>query len=375
MMLSCPNCGLSIETSTPPLRCVCGNVVGSDNSIPAAITREKVGRELEKIVPKFFKGKNCGCRGYARKMDRWGIDGCQSRFDEIVDHLEEQANKNAVVKHLGPVNRFVAARWLTQAIDNAKEQVSNPPKYSAVWVYWAAGAIGEELRYSIRSAESNIDDLKNISICGDIPSWFTGHAIPSPKWTKRQNAEQFGTKRWAKVIDSIVKLKRIIDDPNVTDDFLWMYDDTFIVKPMEIADLLEPLASGHIRESERNRGKWRRVRERTAKALNDANLPTWNYSTHCPIVYNKQRLRETIETFRPDIRPRVIESLYCNHWHDNPRSTSGFFHYSQRPPKGWAPPKWSSVVNVGKFNDAASKAIMPMFSEACSVEVGAVTTS
>ena len=34
---------------------------------------------------------SCGCSEYAAKMDRWGVAGCRSRLEEIVQHLREQA--------------------------------------------------------------------------------------------------------------------------------------------------------------------------------------------------------------------------------------------------------------------------------------------
>ena len=329
--------------------------------------RGRPGSELEKIIPKFFKRNGCGCKPYARKMNQWGVDGCEKRFEEIVDHLVSQSKNIRVMKHFGIVTRVVASRWLSQAIDNAKRIKQPNERFSVVWVYWAAGAESEELKYSMRSAQENLIDAGNFVLCGDIPKWFSGDAILSKKWTRRQNKKKFGTRHWAKWIDSIVKLKKIINDDRVTQKFLWMYDDTFIVKPTRIADMLEPRASGRIRASEKG-NLWRKARARTGKALADANLPNWDYSTHCPIVYDKERLRETIEKFGCDRNPRVIESLYCNQWHSNPRGCSGFFHYRKRPVGAWNVPEWAHIVNVGGFNKRVRDVIKPMFPEPCEAE-------
>lgn len=35
----------------------------------------------------------CDCKGYARQMDRWGVDGCRQHFDEIVAHFRQYAAK------------------------------------------------------------------------------------------------------------------------------------------------------------------------------------------------------------------------------------------------------------------------------------------
>tara|TARA_A100001391_G_C4943564_1_gene245199 strand:- start:38 stop:244 length:207 start_codon:yes stop_codon:yes gene_type:complete len=53
-------------------------------------------------------------------MDRWGVDGCERRFARIVNHLTTQAENVFIVKHLGPINRVVAARWVRMAINHAR---------------------------------------------------------------------------------------------------------------------------------------------------------------------------------------------------------------------------------------------------------------
>lgn len=62
-------------------------------------------------------------------MDRWGVDGCESRFNQIVDHLVCQAAKRRIPDLL---SRPVAKVWLRKAIDSAKsiENPSQPAKYT-----------------------------------------------------------------------------------------------------------------------------------------------------------------------------------------------------------------------------------------------------
>jgi len=95
---------------------VCRSVATPHKPIPTG----GPGTELEKLIPLFFASDLCKCKSYARKMDRWGVEGCLERYDEIVDHLTKQAAKIRIVNLFGPVNRLVAQRWVTQAIDNAR---------------------------------------------------------------------------------------------------------------------------------------------------------------------------------------------------------------------------------------------------------------
>lgn len=78
------------------------------------------GTELAKLIPKFFASKTCSCNRYSRKMDGWGVNGCEQRFDSIVRYLCRKARRKMLVKHLGIINKLIAARWVRQSIDNAK---------------------------------------------------------------------------------------------------------------------------------------------------------------------------------------------------------------------------------------------------------------
>lgn len=358
----CPACASEIQLNAPCRQC--GFFVSTSGSAGHAVSapiNSGPGTELLAIIPEFFARKEgCGCKSYAAKMDRWGVAGCEARFDEIVSHLVAKAAEGRILRFFGPINRIVAAQWVRSAIDGARAKVPPHEKLSAVWVYWAGGADGDELRYSIRSATKNLADLKNVAICGDIPDWFTGDSIHSPKWTKRDNMREFRTRKWAKWIDSIVKLRRIIDDDRITDRFLWMYDDTFIVRPTSIADLETPCVGGTLRTNERG-NLWRAARRRTAQALADRGLPRRDYSTHYPLVFTKSKLLQTIEEFECDTRPRVIESLYGNQHATRTRPTAGVFHYRRSPGPGWTIPTDVDVINVGGFNRHVASVITPMF--------------
>lgn len=82
------------------------------------------GTELRAIIPKFFAKKRCGCRLYAAKMDRAGVEACERRFDKIVAYLCKQARRRRLMKWLGPVNEIVARKWVRLAIDRAREKES-----------------------------------------------------------------------------------------------------------------------------------------------------------------------------------------------------------------------------------------------------------
>lgn len=57
--------------------------------------KAKVGTELSKLIPSWavqFDGQ-CGCKNMAKKMDNWGLPGCQANRKAIVNHLMQQSDK------------------------------------------------------------------------------------------------------------------------------------------------------------------------------------------------------------------------------------------------------------------------------------------
>ena len=72
---------------------------------------------------------NCGCNTLARQMDAWGVEGCEQRFDEIVDAVTDNAVKSSTLGwgHLGRAAiRSKVAEKVREAIERARQGL--PPK-------------------------------------------------------------------------------------------------------------------------------------------------------------------------------------------------------------------------------------------------------
>jgi hypothetical protein len=85
-------------------------------------TNEKIGpgTALANTIPDWavqFK-KGCGCKDMQKKMDRWGVEGCQKNFDFIVTHLMSQSDKLIPGFRLvpAPARKVVATHLLKHAI-------------------------------------------------------------------------------------------------------------------------------------------------------------------------------------------------------------------------------------------------------------------
>lgn len=224
----------------------------------------------------------------------------------------------------------------------------------------------------MRSVMKNFVDLDNVVLCGDIPEWFTGDAIASPRFDGAAGRATFGSSRWCKWIDSIVKLIRICADPRVSERFVWLYDDTIFARPITAAELSVPRAGGLLcaDPSKKIGGKWREVLRRTTEDLTAAGLPARNFSHHGPVVYEKSKLLQTIGQFLPYYKPRAIESLYLNHW-TRPQDIAPlgrWLQYTKRPGPQWTPRPGAAICNFGTFSQSVERSLALRFPERCAVE-------
>ncbi len=95
------------------------------DSEPLGLQETGVGTELSKLIPKWatqFDGA-CGCKDFAKKMDSWGVSGCEARKDSIVAHLLSQSDHLIPAFRLIPEagKRVAANLLLNKAIRNARK--------------------------------------------------------------------------------------------------------------------------------------------------------------------------------------------------------------------------------------------------------------
>ena len=85
----------------------------------------KPGSAMASLIPKWAVSvkAGCSCKDWAKKMDRWGPEGCEKRRRLIVDHLVSQDEKLIpILKKAIPntVKRAIAESLLTRSIRMAK---------------------------------------------------------------------------------------------------------------------------------------------------------------------------------------------------------------------------------------------------------------
>jgi len=166
-----------------------------------------------------------------------------------------------------------------------------------VYVYkrWPKNWI--ELRYSLRSLQNIYH--KNVFIVWDKPirSKNIIHIKADDIWNKFNNV--------------INKYKIICKDDRISDDFILMHDDNYILKSIK---KVETYKRWTLKEHADIIYKkfWDNMYYKSIKAVYDM-FPDWDsFDVHCPVVYNKKRFKEIIDKYWTIIWSK--RSIYHNYF-------------------------------------------------------------
>lgn len=162
----------------------------------------------------------------------------------------------------------------------------------------------KEIKYSLRSVEKHLSGFNNIWIIGELPDFLTGiRHIPMPDEQRNKEA------------NICAKILRACDEPEISQDFLFMNDDHFLLSDFDVSSF-PYYYKGEIRtflSRVMSRGLYTQAVARTFYALNDLKKTTKYFDAHCPIIYNKDKFRQVMSQFTIDGKiGMVLKSLYCN---------------------------------------------------------------
>ena len=156
----------------------------------------------------------------------------------------------------------------------------------------------DELRYSLRSLE-NFPHNKVWFFCGCPKGIRPDEYVPF---------KQTGNRKFEKATSTY----RAIAESGVTDDF-WMFnDDFFILEKVEDFPYMYNGTLAEYIEFIRTRNRvhpYARRLDRTRVNLESKGLGTLNYALHIPMLFNKEKVLETLREFPDD---PMFRSLYGN---------------------------------------------------------------
>ncbi len=172
----------------------------------------------------------------------------------------------------------------------------------------------EELRYALRSiARFGIPEDKVFIVASSLPDWVSDEVT-------LVECEQIKGKRFAKSFDAVEKLKAAIAHADIPDGFIYTYDDTVFLEPIDgvipvIA--VSEIDSAKITETDGS-SIWKEVFSNTLERLRANDLPQFNYETHLPRTFTKRALMHLIEMYGFEKRPYLVATLYFNTFFDKP---------------------------------------------------------
>lgn len=112
-----------------------------------------------------------------------------------------------------------------------------------------------------------------------------------------------------------LKLVKMCEETDISENFLYMMDDVFILKDIDI-DHYPMYHSGELKDLPNISSYFKEINN-TKMFLAKQNKPTLNFGVHCPIVYNKKKIME-IDSFywkevngkNNQLNPRVLYGNY-----------------------------------------------------------------
>ena len=160
--------------------------------------------------------------------------------------------------------------------------------------------INEELRYSLRSLK-NLPHRK-VFLIGGRANWAKNvHSV---------GIRQFRGNKWLNVSDLLFS---VVNNPTISDDFIWFNDDFYVITPQQglqywhdrtLEERIEDFTT-----PKRYTSTYGRRLQRAAMSLQGNKRSTRNFELHLPMVTNRARMSVIFHRY-PEIGAK--RSLYCN---------------------------------------------------------------
>jgi hypothetical protein len=137
-----------------------------------------------------------------------------------------------------------------------------------------------ELKYCLRSIEKHLTGVGNVFIVGHMPEWVT-RCIHLPFEEDPRN--RFRDR------NIMLKMLEACKDDRVSDDFLMVHDDHFMLADYEAGKF----PYYHMGPMNEGQGQYGETKQNT-KSLLSFTESFNNYDAHCPILFNKQLFMRSV---------------------------------------------------------------------------------
>lgn len=169
---------------------------------------------------------------------------------------------------------------------------------------------GDELRFALRSWCKFMNDPFDVVIVGDRPKWYNGNHI--------QTGSIRGT-TFARCHDITSKLYTVVSNPNITDSFIYSYDDVYLIAPCGQVDFekliaVERMEAGYV--PKHGSDKWKKLLHATISMFDQPVV--YNYETHLPRIFSKEWLNRVLNTYNFKQRALLVSTIYYNEFFEEP---------------------------------------------------------
>lgn len=160
-----------------------------------------------------------------------------------------------------------------------------------------------EIRYSLRSVEKYVKNYDRIFLVGFKPDFISDSVIHIPCEDVYQN----------KARNIMTKVLLAANTEMLSDNFMLLNDDYFFLKEIDAPTYPYYWKCDLVKTIQIQKNEYQKHVIPTFRELNNRGLPTKNFDTHKPIIYNKQLFKEVVKQYNWDLPfGYVLRSIYCN---------------------------------------------------------------
>jgi hypothetical protein len=180
---------------------------------------------------------------------------------------------------------------------------------SVFYPYLQGASKWDELRYSLRSLEMYFRSEFEVVIVGDLPPWVQNvRHIPH-----RRDEHVSATCTY----DALSKLWAFLSCERTSERFIRMYDDIYLLRDLcetdlEVTRYLWDYQELHHGTYTSGGSVWRNQVLQTTKVVRRMGLPGYMTETHCPELFEKEKMLKVFEMFDPVYWRLLSSTLYYN---------------------------------------------------------------
>lgn len=174
-----------------------------------------------------------------------------------------------------------------------------------VYFYIPATGNGDELRLSIMSVRKHFVGDPSFVVIGDKPSWYDGPHIPLKRFTEIRDQKERMPFR-----DTQHKIFTCASHPEIDEEFVWIMDDNWMLKPTTLQDMKIPRYDPWYKT--KTSAPWHKLIRDTFTVLRQHGKPNLQYGTHLPHVFEKSKLLDMFQVYGFPKNLYLFEILYGN---------------------------------------------------------------